>query len=50
MGSQPSCEHVIRDPNDPNYNAEVAGDYVRDTAADPGFVRNSSKPNIWSRQ
>ena len=26
-----SCERVTRDPNDPNYNAKCAGDYVIDT-------------------
>lgn len=31
------CENVTRDPNDPNYNAETAGDYVVDTQASPTF-------------
>ena len=43
MGSISNCEHVTRDPNDPNYNADTSGDYVRDTAADPGLVRDSTK-------
>lgn len=42
MGSRSDCEHVTRDPNDPNYNADSAGDYVRDTAADPGLRGNST--------
>lgn len=44
MGSSLNCEHVTRDPNDPNYNADNAGDYVRDTAADPGLRANSAHP------
>jgi len=31
------CERVTRDPNDPDYNAETAGDYVVDTQASPKF-------------
>ncbi|GGE34619.1 hypothetical protein GCM10010832_13520 [Psychroflexus planctonicus] len=31
------CENVTRDPNDPAYNAESAGDYVVDTQASPNF-------------
>lgn len=34
------CEHVTRDPNDPNYNALTHGDQVHDTAADPGLFPN----------
>lgn len=45
MGSLASCEHVTRDPNNPNYNADSAGDWVRDTAADPGLIRDSTKVN-----
>jgi hypothetical protein len=30
------CEKVTRDPNDPNYNCEDAGDYVCDTEANSG--------------
>src|SRR5690606_13185381 len=45
MGFLPSCEHVTRDPNNPDYNADTAGDWVRDTAADPGLVRDSTKIN-----
>lgn len=30
-------ERVTRDPNNPNYNADVAGDRVTDTAANPGY-------------
>lgn len=37
MANDPNCEHVTRDPNDPNYNALTAGDMVYDTAADPGL-------------
>ena len=34
-----SCEHVTRDPNDiEHYNANVAGDRVTDTAAQPDFA------------
>lgn len=44
MGSLSNCEHVTRDPNDPNYNADSAGDYVRDTAADPGLRGSSTHP------
>lgn len=32
-----NCEHVTRDPNDPDYNALTHGDEVHDTAADPGL-------------
>ena len=32
-----TCEHVTRNPSDPNYNADVAGDFVTDTAAVPNF-------------
>lgn len=32
-----NCEHVTRNPNDPNYNALTHGDKVHDTAADPGL-------------
>jgi len=45
MGDINNCEHVTRDPNDPNYNADSAGDWVRDTAADPGFVTDATKVN-----
>src|SRR5690606_17284042 len=38
--STTNCEHVTRDPNDPNYNADTAGDKVYDTAADPGLFAN----------
>jgi hypothetical protein len=31
------CERVTRDPSNPNYNADVAGDYVIDTNAAPNF-------------
>lgn len=31
------CERVTRDPTDPNYNADIAGDYVVDTNAAPQF-------------
>lgn len=37
MGSLGSCEHVTRNPSDPNFNADSAGDYVVDTPADPGL-------------
>lgn len=40
MGGMPTCEHVTRDPNNPEYNADTAGDRVRDTAADPGLRGN----------
>lgn len=33
------CEHVTRDPNDLNYNADDAGDRITDTAAMPEFMR-----------
>lgn len=42
MGSDLDCEHVTRDVNDPNFNANLAGDYVVDTAADPGLIANTS--------
>ncbi|MFT3794552.1 M43 family zinc metalloprotease [Flavobacterium sp.] len=29
----PECEHVTRNPSDPNYNATTAGDFVADTPA-----------------
>ena len=32
-----TTEHVTRDPNDPNYNALTAGDYVHDTPAMHSF-------------
>ena len=32
-----NCEHVTRDPNDPNFNADTRGDKVVDTAAIPNF-------------
>lgn len=32
------CEHVTRNPGDANYNAEVRGDSVTDTAAVPDFI------------
>lgn len=44
-GNNPDCEHVTRDPNDPNYNALTHGDYVFDTAADPYLIDNPEKPN-----
>lgn len=44
MGIQPFCERVTRDPNDPYYNADTAGDRVRDTAADPGLIENPTHP------
>ena len=28
-----NCENVTRDPNNPNFNADIAGDFVADTAA-----------------
>jgi len=34
-----TCEHVTRDENDPEYNADVAGDDVTDTAAMPRFSK-----------
>lgn len=33
------CESVTRDVNDPDYNADVAGDYVIDTNAAPEFYQ-----------
>lgn len=33
-----SCEHVTRDPTNPDYNAETRGDYVVDTNAVPSFI------------
>ena len=42
-----ACEHVTRDPNDPNYNATTAGDRVADTAACP---RYSGNPEIRETQ
>jgi len=36
------CEHVTRDPNDPNYNAECAGDRVVDTGAMPNLNNNTA--------
>jgi len=38
------CEHVTRNPQDPSYNANVAGDEVVDTAAVPDFL------NEWCRE
>jgi len=32
------CEHVTRDPEDPNFNADDKGDKVVDTAAMPDFL------------
>jgi hypothetical protein len=32
-----NCEHVTRDPNDPDFNADTAGDRVVDTPAVPNF-------------
>lgn len=43
MGGQPFCERVTRDPNDPYYNADSAGDWVRDTAADPGLITDPTE-------
>ena len=39
---QNTCEHVTRDPNDTNFNAHVAGDYVVDTAASPDMSPNET--------
>lgn len=36
------CEHVTRDPNDPDYNALTNGDKVHDTAADPGLFPSAT--------
>jgi len=36
------CEHVTRDPNDPDYNALTNGDEVHDTAADPGLFSSTT--------
>ena len=36
-----STEHATRDINDPNFNADTAGDAVVDTAANNGFRDNS---------
>ena len=33
-GQTVGCEHVTRDPNDPDYNAHYTGDMVEDTAAE----------------
>ncbi len=33
-----NCEHVTRDPNDPNYNANSHGDKITDTYPTPDFV------------
>ncbi len=35
---EPYCEHVTRDPADPNYNAAIRGDKIIDTAAVPDFL------------
>lgn len=43
-GIQGFCERVTRDPNDPYYNADTAGDRIRDTAADPGLIENPAHP------
>jgi len=40
------CEKVTRDPNDPNYNCEDAGDYVCDTEANSG--QNQVQPDCQS--
>ncbi|WP_339698865.1 hypothetical protein [uncultured Marixanthomonas sp.] len=37
-----NCEHVTRDPNDPNFNADVTADRVVDTAAMPCSFRDPS--------
>ncbi len=34
-----NCERVTRNPNDPEYNADEAGDKVTDTNAVPNFLR-----------
>jgi|GEM_PF-6995601 len=44
MGIRPFCERVTRDPNHPYYNADTAGDRVRDTAADPGLRADTTHP------
>jgi hypothetical protein len=36
------CEHVTRDPNDPDYNAECAGDRVVDTGSMPNLNNNTT--------
>lgn len=45
VGSLQGCEAVTRDINDPNYNADINGDKVIDTAADPGLFANINNPN-----
>lgn len=44
VGAFSNCEHVTRDVNDPNYNADIAGDKVEDTAADPFLYPVESSP------
>lgn len=44
MANDPNCEHVTRDPSNPNYNALTAGDLVHDTVADPGLFPNQNTP------
>lgn len=36
---QTNCEHVTRDPNDPDFNADIRGDGAADTAAMPNFIQ-----------
>ncbi len=40
-----TCEHVTRDENDPQYNADVEGDDVTDTAAMPRFSKEQGDIN-----
>jgi len=35
------CEHVTRDEEDEDFNAETHGDYIVDTAAQPAFINSN---------